>query len=129
MADKQIAVITLGAHKELPWSAEEDPLGRTHNGWHEGMPPQDIYDVNHGIWPFTPATLMDCDHVLFVADGLVRLIVKITGVESGFLHPGTGEKWRRIIGDIVTDGPAYTKWFEQPNPSPKRYPQVRYTNA
>ncbi|MGW2587305.1 hypothetical protein ACWCYZ_39560 [Streptomyces virginiae] len=129
MSTTKYAVVTLGAREKLEGKRSPDPMGREFLGWDKNMTPEDTYRDNRGIWPFVVADVEACEYVLFVSDGLVRLIIKLTGTESGYLNPATGKNLRAFVGDIVTAGPVYDQWFEQPNPSPARYPLVRFVNT
>ncbi|MFJ9935551.1 hypothetical protein ACIRSJ_20840 [Streptomyces virginiae] len=93
-----------------------DGLGRTSIGWEEGQTFQHIYDNGRGIWPINPEKFNACDYALFWAAGKVRLIVKLTGLTSGLRRTPDGPRGRAVEGDIVTDGPVYTRWFEADTP-------------
>ncbi|WP_331745843.1 hypothetical protein [Streptomyces virginiae] len=105
--------------RDLP--AEDRPhdgLGRTSIGWEEGQSPQHIYKNGRGIWPLDPKKVEACDYALFCAAAKVRAIVKITGEpESGLRRTANGPQGRAIVGDIVTKGPIYSKWFEADAPA------------
>ncbi|MER6196559.1 hypothetical protein ABT234_04120 [Streptomyces sp. NPDC001586] len=131
-SNKKIAVVKLRAHvAPLPWSAEQDPLGREVNGWEDGMALEDIYRSSRGIWAFDPVKVEACDHVLFTAGGLVRLIIELTGTESGLRRPDTGARMRAFVGNVVTSGPVYEQWFEKSNPctNPNRRLLITYVGA
>ncbi|MFE4261189.1 hypothetical protein [Streptomyces sp. NPDC056883] len=126
------ALVKLRAEVEtLPWSADEDPLGRTCNGWEDGMSLEDIYRSSRGIWAFDPDKAEECSHVLFAAGGRIRLVIELTGTESGLRRPDSGARMRAFVGDIVTSGPVYDQWFEQPAPVTSTNPRllITYFNA
>ena len=110
-------LIQFTLHGVATFAPGECPMGRSFNGWHEGMTEASVFDVNRGRWVLGERA----DHeryVLFNAEGIVRAAGEISRIAAS---DGKGERdpdgRRVIIGKPLLPGhPVHDAYVGKPSP-------------
>jgi hypothetical protein len=105
--------ITLGPIGPEP---ADDPLGRTHHGWREGMTDEENYYCNRGCWILGERADKE-EFALFSArddagSKLFRMAITIDGIEDA------ADGRRAMVGRILRAGhPVYDKYVGREAPA------------
>lgn len=94
--------ITLGPINQL--DPETCPMGRSYNGWREGMSEEQIYNINRGRWVLGERADRE-RYALFSAGGQVRLAVGISAIRASNGRDERDDDGRRTLqGTVLTGG-------------------------
>ncbi|MFK0074607.1 hypothetical protein [Arthrobacter woluwensis] len=90
------AMLLIRMGEERPVSVD-DPLGRSHIGWVEGLTQQECWERSRGVWILNETRVLEQDLCVIVdPDWTVRAVARITGVSKA------GEK-RAVEGTLLQD--------------------------
>lgn len=103
--------LKLGDWREV----EDDPMGRTHVGWKPDLTPEQIYEVNRGIWYFGERAGRE-RYTVFSYNGWNVAVIENSEIE-------TIDDKKAVVGTVLGAGhPVYDELINQPAPDKHRNP-------